>query len=182
MTEDSFVTGGGFKAFGEIAENADKLIGKELGSYRITSLIAEGGMGRVYRAERVDGSFEREVALKVSPAGGIDEKLRERFHLEQSLLAGLNHPNIAQLFDAEVAEEGWPYFVMELVDGGPVDEFCKNKALSTEERVRLFIDVVDAVSFAHSRLVVHRDLKPSNVLVTSEEPTETAGLWYRQTT
>ena len=168
MTDDRFKTGGGFDALGEIAEGADKLVGRELGDYRIIGLIAEGGMGRVYRAERVDGSFEREVALKVSPAGAVDEKMRDRFRLEQSLLAGLNHPNIAQLFDAQVAAEAWPYFVMEYVDGGPVDEYCQNNALSIKDRVRLFIDIVDAVAYAHSRLVIHRDIKPSNVLVTSE--------------
>lgn len=168
MTEDRFRTGGGFEAFDAVAGSADKFIGRELGDYKIVGLIAEGGMGRVYRAERIDGSFEREVALKVSPAGGFDEKMRERFFMEQSLLAGLNHPNIAQLFDARVTEEGWPYFVMELVDGGPIDEYCESNVLDLESRVRLFSEVVDAVALAHSRLVIHRDLKPSNVLVGTD--------------
>lgn len=168
MTEDRFKTGGGFTAFDAVTESADNFIGRELGDYRIVGLIAEGGMGRVYRAERIDGSFEREVALKVSPAGGLDEKMRERFYMEQSLLAGLNHPNIAQLFDAQVTEEGWPYFVMELVDGGPIDTYCDSGALELETRIRLFSEVVDAVALAHSRLVIHRDLKPSNVLVSSD--------------
>ena len=168
MTEDRFKTGGGFEAQGEIAESADKFVGRELGDYRIVGLIAEGGMGRVYRAERIDGSFEREVALKVSPAGGFDKKMRERFHLEQSFLAGLNHPNIAQLFDAQVTEEGWPYFVMELVDGGPIDEYCEDNSLDLNSRIRLFAEIVEAVALAHSRLVIHRDLKPSNVLVGSD--------------
>ena len=168
MTGDRFKTGGGFAALGEIAGSADRLVGRELGDYRIVGLIAEGGMGRVYRAERIDGSFEREVALKVSPAGGFDDKMRDRFHQEQSLLAGLNHPNIAQLFDAQATEEGWPYFVMELVDGGPIDEYCESNALDLRDRVRLFAEVVDAVALAHSRLVIHRDLKPSNVLVGSD--------------
>lgn len=172
MTDESsdrrFKTGGGLEALGDFADDADKLIGRELGDYRVLSLIAEGGMGRVYRAERIDGSFEREVALKVAPIGAFDEKARERFYLEQSLLAGLNHPNISQLFDAQVTEEGWPYFVMELVDGGPIDQYCEQQALDLDSRLRLFVGVVDAVAMAHSRLVIHRDLKPSNVLVGSD--------------
>ncbi len=169
-TSDSrFRTGGGLDALTDIDRaKLDNLEGRVLGDYRVTGLIAEGGMGRVFRAERTDGSFEREVAIKVSAISNVSNKMHERFQLEQSLLAGLNHPNIAQLFDARVSEEGWPYFVMEYVDGGAIDKYCETGALSINERVRLLISIVDAVAYAHSRLVIHRDLKPSNVLVTSD--------------
>jgi len=169
ISDSPFRTGGGLDALKDIDRaKLEQMEGRVLGDYRVTGLIAEGGMGRVYRAERVDGSFEREVAIKISAISNVSDKMHERFQLEQSLLASLNHPNIAQLFDARVTEEGWPYFVMEHVDGGPVDEYCETADLSLNDRVRLFIDIVDAVAYAHSRLVVHRDLKPSNVLVTSD--------------
>lgn len=167
--QSPFRTGGGLDALQDIDRTRlDSMDGRVLGDYRITGLIAEGGMGRVYRAERVDGSFEREVAIKVSAVSGVSNKMRERFQIEQGLLASLDHANIAQLFDAQTTEEGWPYFVMEYVDGGPVNEYCADNNMSVDDRVRLFIDIVDAVAYAHSRLVVHRDLKPSNVLVTSD--------------
>ncbi len=165
--DDLLKTGGALGVFAEVTGGSDEqFVGRDLGDYRITGLIAEGGMSRVYRAERTDGSFEREVAIKVSPVSGFNDRMRERFVQEQGVLAGLNHPNISQLYDTQVTEEGWPYIVMELVDGGPIDEFCSKKSI--DNRVRLLIDVVDAVAFAHARLVVHRDIKPSNVLVNED--------------
>ena len=162
-------TGGGLDAISGLRRaQVVNLEGRVLGEYRITGFIAEGGMGRVYRAARIDGSFERDVAIKISPASGIDERMYARFKSEQALLASLDHPHIAQLFDARTTEEGWPYFVMELVDGGPITDYCASASLSTEDRVRLMVNVVDAVAYAHSRLVVHRDLKPSNILVSSD--------------
>ncbi len=150
------------------AGEQDPFIGRELDDYRIVSLIAEGGMGRVYRARRIDGSFERDVAIKISAVGGIDEQARSRFLQEQHVLAGLSHPNISQLFDARTTAEGWPCIVMELIDGLPVDRYCEQERLSVEERVRLLSDAVNAVAYAHARLIVHRDLKPSNILVDAE--------------
>lgn len=167
--KDPLATGGGLEVFDSVlADRPDHLVGRTLGDYRIIGLIAEGGMARVYRATRVDGSFEREVAVKVSPVSGIDERMRERFLQEQNLLAELNHPNIAQLYDARLTEEGWPYIVMELVDGLPVDRYCEERQLGEDARVSLLVDVVDAVAYAHARLIVHRDLKPSNILVNTE--------------
>lgn len=173
MTDDSddglLRTGGAFNIFSDVAGSGDEaFLGRDLGDYRITGLIAEGGMSRVYRAERTDGSFEREVAIKVSPVSGFNDSMRERFLQEQGVLAGLNHPNISQLFDARLTEEGWPYIVMEHVDGGPVDRFCEENEKGINDRIRLLIDIVDAVAYAHARLVVHRDIKPSNVLVNED--------------
>ncbi len=171
MTSDDFRTGGGIDALSGLrnsGDNADRLVGRELGDYRIVELIAEGGMGRVYLAKRRDGSFERQVALKVAPGSTLSTQLSERFRNEQGVLASLNHPNIAQLYDARVSEEGWPYFVMEYVDGGSITDYCSAHSLPVRDRIRLLIDVVDAVAFAHARLIVHRDIKPSNVLVNTE--------------
>ena len=167
--DDPFATGGAFDALSAAhVDKKDTFVGRELGDYRITGLIAEGGMGRVYRADRIDGSFERQVAIKVSPVSGIDERMRERFMQEQSVLAGLNHPHISQLYDARLTEEGWPYIVMELIDGLPIDGYCTERQLDDDARVRLLIDVVGAVAYAHARLIVHRDLKPSNIMVDEE--------------
>lgn len=170
MTQDSdndlLKTGGALGVLAGVSTpGEDPLLGRTLGDYEILDLIAAGGMGRVYRACRSDGSFEREVAVKVSAASGLSEELRSRFAQEQSVLAGLNHPNVCQLYDAHVSDEGWPYIVMELVDGQNIVDYCKENDLSSAQRLQLIIDVVDAVGYAHSRLVVHRDIKPANVLV-----------------
>ena len=167
--KDPFSTGAGLEALSRVAPGGgEALLGRELGDYRITALIAEGGMSRVYRAERIDGSFERDVAIKISPASGLSQEFRERFLREQGMLAGLNHPNICQLYDAQVTEEGWPYIVMELVEGVPVDEWCRERAEDRAAVVRLMIGIADALAYAHARLIVHRDIKPSNVLVNAE--------------
>ncbi|MDJ0941090.1 MAG: serine/threonine-protein kinase, partial [Woeseiaceae bacterium] len=164
---DPFSTGAGLGVLSDLsAGDEEALIGRELDGYKITGFIAEGGMSRVYRATRVDGSFERDVAIKLSAISGISSTMRERFMQEQSVLAGLNHPHISQLYDARLTSEGWPYIVMELVEGRPITGYCSERSLGLDDRVRLLIDVIDAVAFAHGNLVVHRDLKPSNVLVT----------------
>lgn len=167
--KDPFSTGAGLGVLSELSAGDEQaLIGRELDGYRITGFIAEGGMSRVYRASRIDGSFERDVAIKLSAISGFSPAMRERFMQEQSVLAGLNHPHISQLYDARVTDEGWPYIVMELVDGSPITRYCSEQAPSVADKVRLMIDVVDAVAFAHGNLVVHRDIKPSNVLVTAD--------------
>ncbi|MEM1175774.1 MAG: serine/threonine-protein kinase [Pseudomonadota bacterium] len=166
---DPFSTGAGLGILSELSPGETQdLVGRELDGYRISGFIAEGGMSRVYRASRIDGSFERDVAIKLSAVSGFSPTMRERFTQEQSVLASLNHPHISQLYDARLTAEGWPYIVMELVEGSPITAYCRDRRLSLEDRVRLLIDVVDAVSFAHANLVVHRDIKPSNVLVSDD--------------
>lgn len=135
------------------------------GSYELKELIGQGGMGAVYRATRVDGEIRQEAAVKLMHAGWSNPNLRDRFLRERQILAGLSHPNIANLLDAGRTDDNRPYFVMELVDGRPIDEYCQGLPLAA--KIQLFLKVCDAVAFAHSRLIVHRDLKPSNILVTA---------------
>ncbi|MEL7311868.1 MAG: protein kinase [Pseudomonadota bacterium] len=142
--------------------------GLRIDRWRVVELIGRGGMGAVYRVERVDADFEQTAALKILPLGFSDARVIEEFERERQILAHLQHDHIAQLIDGGVAEDGTPYFVMEHVDGVPIDQFCDDRKLSITARVRLFLGVVAAVAHAHTRLVVHRDIKPSNVLVTSD--------------
>lgn len=144
------------------------LEGKQLGPYRLLAIVGLGGMGTVYRAERTDGRFQKQVAIKVVPAALHSPELLRRFTSEQQILAALEHPNIARLLDAGVSPEGIPYFVMEYVEGVPVNEYCDGHQLSTAERLRLFQTLCSAVQYAHQHLVVHRDLKPANILVTAD--------------
>jgi len=139
-----------------------------IGIYRVISEIGRGGMGVVYLAERDDGQFWRRVAIKVISGGAGSEDQRARFEAERQILATLDHPNIARLYDGGVTDDGRPYLVMEYVDGVPIDEYCRTRDLPVEERIRLFCTAARAVHQAHRRLVVHRDLKPSNILVTHE--------------
>ena len=136
-----------------------------IGPYRTIAAIGRGGMGAVYRAERVDGEFDQEVALKLLHRDMDTPELRARFLHERQLLAGLSHPNIARLLDGGVTDEGRPYFVMELIDGRPITDYCTQRRLATDEALRLFLAVVDAVGYLHRNLVVHRDLKPGNIFV-----------------
>ncbi|MCP4901897.1 MAG: serine/threonine protein kinase [bacterium] len=139
--------------------------GIQIGPYRTLVAIGHGGMGAVYRAERIDGSFDQEVALKLLHLDMETPQLRARFVAERQLLAGLSHPNIAHLLDGGVSEEGRPYFVMEIVEGLPITRHCEQNRSSIDTVLRLFLDVVDAVSYLHRNLVVHRDLKPGNIFV-----------------
>lgn len=168
--DDPLSTGGAFGVLADLKDDADDpLTGHTVGAYEIISVIAAGGMGRVYRARRSDGSLDREVAIKISATSSLSEQLRLRFAQEQNVLAGLNHPNICQLYDAQVSDEGWPYIVMELVDGDSIVEYCQKNGLRVRDRLRLLTRVVDAVAYAHSQLIVHRDIKPANVLVNSND-------------
>jgi serine/threonine-protein kinase len=142
--------------------------GTQVGPYRLLRELGVGGMGSVWLAERTDGSYQRQVALKLPRAEWTDRGLAERMARERTVLASLNHPNIAQMYEAGWASDGRPYLALEYVDGAPIDAWCKNHSLTTAARVRLFVDVVRAVAFAHAKLVIHRDLKPSNVLVTTD--------------
>ena len=142
--------------------------GDRVGAFRILSPIGAGGMGDVYLAERADDTYEERVAVKVIRLAGGPSELRDRFLSERRLMAELRHPNIARLLDAGSLEDGRPYFVMELVDGEPIDLFCVRRGLSVRERLGLIIRVAEAVAHAHRHLVIHRDLKPGNIFVTQE--------------
>ena len=155
------------KADSEPAHSAP-LAGRQLGSYRLLDVVGAGGMGTVYRAERTDGQFQKQVAIKVVPAAIHSPELQRRFSSEQQILASLEHPNIARLYDAGISADGVPYFVMEYVDGVPITRYCDSHNLRTNERLRLFQTVCESVQYAHQHLVVHRDLKPANILVSAD--------------
>ena len=138
---------------------------KVIGNWRLERVIGRGGMGAVYLAERADEHFEQQAALKILPFGLDSKAARSRFLTERQILAGLEHANIARLLDGGVTDDGTPYFVMDYVDGLPIDVYCDQGSLGIDARIRLFLGVLAAVSHAHARLIVHRDIKPSNVLV-----------------
>jgi serine/threonine protein kinase len=143
-------------------------LGVTIGHYRILRPLGEGGMGAVYLAERSDGAFRKQAAIKLVLPSVNSACVIARFQQEREILASLDHPNIAKLLDGGVTEEGWPYFVMEFVDGRPIDEWCDERKLNISRRIELFRDVISAVQYAHRCLVVHRDLKPGNILVTND--------------
>ena len=142
--------------------------GTRIGRYRLLDLLGTGGMGTVYRAERADGAYERQVALKMVRSGRLLGRAEERFQRERQILARLSHPGIATLLDGGLTEDERPYLVMELVKGDSITEFARRQELGVAGRLQLVFQVVDAVEYAHRNLVVHRDLKPSNILVTED--------------
>ncbi|MEE8523868.1 MAG: serine/threonine-protein kinase, partial [Thermoanaerobaculia bacterium] len=139
----------------------------QLGPYRLLREIGQGGMSTVYLGARDDDSFRRRVAIKVIRRGMESAESQRRFRAERQILASLDHPWIAKLYDGGETAEGLPYFVMEYVEGLPIDTYCDQHRLTVSERTILFGKVCSAVHYAHQNLVVHRDLKPSNILVTT---------------
>ena len=144
----------------------DAAAGMRLGAWRITRLIGRGGMGEVYEATRADGNFEQRVAIKLLQRDAAAQI--ERFQAERQILARLEHAGIARLYDGGITGDGRPFMVMEYVEGQSITEYCEHRRASFEERLQLFVQVCDAVAYAHRNLIVHRDLKPSNILVTPE--------------
>ena len=142
--------------------------GQQFGNYKILQELGRGGMGAVYLAERADDQFEKYVAIKIIKRGMDTDAVVRHFQIERQILASLEHPNIARLLDASTTESGVPYFIMEYIDGLPIDVYCDRSSLSLTERLKLFREICAAVSYAHRHLVVHRDLKPSNIVVTSD--------------
>ena len=142
--------------------------GAIIGPYRLLRSIGAGGMGAVWLAERADGLFQRQVALKLPRGAWPRADLVERMARERDILAALTHANIARLYEAGITAGGRPYLALEYVEGSTIDAYCAGERLDVYARVRLFLQVVEAVAYAHARLVVHRDLKPSNILVTKE--------------
>lgn len=151
----------------DAAEAASDGAGDRVGPWRLVEPLGNGGMSTVWLAERADGGLQRAVALKL-PHASWGHGLAQRMACERDVLASLDHPHIARLYDAGATAEGRPWLAMERVEGVPIDQFCREQGLDTARRVRLFLQVTDAVAHAHARLVVHRDLKPSNILVTRE--------------
>ncbi len=140
---------------------------KQVGRYRLVDTLGQGGMGEVFLAHRID-DYEQEVAVKLLRPGRQNQELLLRFLRERQILAGMEHPNIAKLLDGGTSDDGRPYLVMEYIQGEPFDSYCNRGDLTVEQRLSLFVEVCDAIQFAHQNLVVHRDLKPGNILVTTE--------------
>jgi serine/threonine protein kinase len=151
-----------------MVKSAPGMEGRQLRGYELIREIGRGGMGSVYLAERADGAYRKQVAIKIVHAEEKNREILERFRQEREILASLDHPNIARLLDGGSTEEGLPYFVMEFVDGQPIHRWCDERKLNVRRRLELFRDVCAAVQYAHQHLVVHRDLKPGNILVTPD--------------
>ena len=165
---DSFLIRGGAAGDGEVTESAPgqsiPTDSDRIGAYRLLHRLGEGGMGTVYLAEQQQ-PVRRRVAVKVIKQGMNTRQFIARFEAERQALAMMDHPNIAKVLDAGCTEDGRPYFVMELVKGIPITEFCDQNRLPTTQRLELFVHVCQAVQHAHQKGIIHRDLKPSNVLV-----------------
>jgi serine/threonine protein kinase/Tfp pilus assembly protein PilF len=142
--------------------------GQLFGAYRLERMLGTGGMGSVWLAERSDGLIKRKVALKLPHFTGQTAGLAERMDRERNILATLQHPNIARLYDAGVASDGRPYLALEFVEGEPIDRYCAVHGLDRRQCIALFVQVARAVAYAHAHLVIHRDLKPTNILVDTE--------------
>ncbi|HKQ75994.1 MAG TPA: protein kinase [Blastocatellia bacterium] len=151
---------------GAVTPQPDAMVGRQIGAYRLVREIGRGGMGAVYLAVRSDDQYQKRVALKLVRRGMDTKDILRRFRHERQILAGLNHPYIAQMLDGGTTEDGLPYFAMEYVEGQPITRYCDKHKLAIAERLKLFRQICSAASYAHQNLVVHRDLKPSNILIT----------------
>lgn len=140
-------------------------LGSQIGPYKLINVLGEGGFGIVYLAEQKK-PIKRRVALKVIKPGMDTKQVIARFEAERQALALLDHPNIAQVFDANTTKDGRPYFIMELVEGASITEYCDQQILNIEERLELYISICEAIHYAHSKGIIHRDIKPSNILVS----------------
>jgi serine/threonine protein kinase len=170
LLEHSVLASDGFLETGvvDLPSTAATLAGQTIGAFEVVSQIGQGGMGSVWLARRNDGRFERQVALKFLNIALLGKEGESRFKREGKILALLTHPHIAELIDAGVTSAGHPYLVIEYVDGEQIERYCDQRRLDVPARLRLFLQVLDAVAAAHANLIVHRDLKPSNVLVRKD--------------
>jgi serine/threonine protein kinase len=170
LLEHSVLASDGFLETGvvDLPSTTATLAGQTIGAFQVVSQIGQGGMGSVWLARRNDGRFERQVALKFLNIALLGKEGEDRFKREGKILALLAHRHIAELIDAGVTDAGQPYLVLEYVDGDQIDRYCDQSQLDLHARIRLFLQVLDAVAAAHANLIVHRDLKPSNVLVAKD--------------
>ena len=168
LTNEDFIENPVAKIASAFEASGANQIGKHFGHYKIIREIGRGGMGAVFLAERDDGEFNRKVALKIVRQTIVDSETEKLFRRERDILASLNHPNIAQLHDGGVSEAGEAFLVMEYVEGETLLEYADRQNLSIEEKLRLFLKICSAVSYAHRNLTIHRDLKPTNILVTKD--------------
>jgi serine/threonine protein kinase/tetratricopeptide (TPR) repeat protein len=172
MRVDNFIETPALELAAESFANQDAdgrtMLGRRIGQYELVAKLGSGGMGEVYRGVRADDQFEKQVAIKLIRQGYDTALIVRRFRNERQILASLEHPNIASLLDGGTTEDGLPFFVMELVEGQPIDQYCATQNLDIRGRLKLFRSVCDAVQYAHQNLVVHRDLKPQNILVTAQ--------------
>jgi serine/threonine-protein kinase len=170
LLEHSVLASDGFLETGvvDLPSTTATLAGQTIGAFEVVSQIGQGGMGSVWLARRNDGRFERHVALKFLNIALLGKEGEDRFKREGKILALLAHRHIAELIDAGVTAAGQPYLVLEYVDGDQIDRYCDQRQLDLHSRIRLFLQVLDAVAAAHANLIVHRDLKPSNVLVRKD--------------
>jgi|GEM_PF-542079 len=144
------------------------MTGRRIGSYKVVREIGRGGMGSVYLAVRADDEFRKRVAIKLVKRGMDTDFVLKRFRNERQILASLDHPNIAHLLDGGTTDDGLPYFVMEYIQGQPIELYCDNARLPVPDRLKLFRQVCSAVAYAHQNGIIHRDIKPSNILVTAD--------------
>lgn len=152
-----------------LEHHAERLhAGERIGPYRVVREIGRGGMGSVFLAARADDAFQKLVAIKIIRRGLDTEDILRRFRSERQILATLDHPNITRLLDAGSTDDGLPYFVMEYIEGVPIDQYCDANKLNLPERLKLFQAICSAVGYAHQNLVIHRDIKPGNILVTKD--------------
>src|SRR3954464_4379012 len=143
-------------------------VGISIGPYKLLQRIGEGGFGEVWMAEQRE-PMTRRVALKIIKLGMDTRQVVARFEAERQALALMDHPNIAKVFDGGATENGRPYFVMELVKGVPITEYCETNNIGTEERLKLFIQICQAIQHAHQKGIIHRDIKPSNILISIQD-------------
>lgn len=153
------------KVLADAAADIHEPMPKQIGPYAIQNLLGSGGMGAVYLASRADKTYNKLVAIKVIHKGIESDRIIQRFRRERQIVASLDHPNIARLLDGGATEDGRPYIVMEYVEGIAIDTWCDQRKLNTRQRLQLFLQVCEALHYAHQNLVIHRDIKPGNILV-----------------
>jgi serine/threonine protein kinase/tetratricopeptide (TPR) repeat protein len=166
--EPALTTTTALAVLADVGDMPHSVVGRRIGPYHIVSEIGRGGMGAAYLAERADQAYTKRVAIKLIKRGMDTDAIVRRFLHERQILANLSHPNIAMLLDGGTTDDGLPYFIMEYVEGLPLDVFCRRNTLSIPDRLKLFRTICDAVHHAHENRVIHRDLKPGNILVTEK--------------